>query len=82
MSLHSDNKGLTYMIPLTGKVQLVVFDAQGKEVACLVDSMQAAGRHTIDWPHRKAMAAGAYMVKLTCVCGDSRLEASTSAVIR
>jgi len=52
-----------YALPQAGPVRLIVYDAQGREVARPVDRPQAAGRYTVTFDAR-ALPSGAYFYRL------------------
>lgn len=63
---------LTYALPITGPVTLKVFDMLGREIATLVDGMQQAGFHAIDFDGA-SLASGVYMYRLQAgSCVSSR----------
>lgn len=55
---------IRYALPITSRVQLVVYDALGREVERLVDTEQSAGTYTAMWDAR-THASGVYFYKLT-----------------
>ncbi len=52
-----------YSLPTSGAVSLTAYDLSGREVARLVDGVQAAGTHEAVWV-ADGMASGVYVVKL------------------
>ena len=58
----------TYRLSNEGAVRLAVYDAQGREVATLVDEVQRAGTHSVSWDARTERAAplasGIYFARL------------------
>ena len=52
-----------YALPKPVRIRLAVYDLLGRQVAMLVDGLQAAGQHTITWTPEK-LAAGLYLVRL------------------
>ncbi len=72
-SLSYDLKGrsvnITFTMPTSANVSLVVYDSQGREVKVLVDKYLDKGSHTIKWntkrDRRKAAAGGVYFLKLS-----------------
>lgn len=54
---------ISYSIPYTGKVALIVYDALGREVAVLVNREQTPGRYTVSFD-ASAFASGIYFYKL------------------
>lgn len=54
---------IPYSVERTGQVKLVVYDLLGKEVATLVDGVQAAGSHKVAFG-AKDMTSGVYFYKL------------------
>jgi hypothetical protein len=55
---------ISYSLPRTGDVSLVVYDAVGRPVQTLVSERHEAGRYTATWDAKKA-AAGVYFYTLT-----------------
>lgn len=59
---------LTYSLPADGPVRLAVYDASGREVAVLVERIQAAGVHEVAWNGKDAsgqdLAGGVYFSRL------------------
>jgi photosystem II stability/assembly factor-like uncharacterized protein len=56
--------GITYALPLSGNVELKVYDVLGKEVAEIVNSYMTAGVHNISFD-ASSLASGVYIYKLT-----------------
>ncbi|MGH2569441.1 MAG: T9SS type A sorting domain-containing protein, partial [Bacteroidota bacterium] len=59
---------IQYDLPVSGRVELVVFDILGKKVAVLVDQEQAAGSYEIQWNGTSSggerLATGVYAYRL------------------
>jgi flagellar hook assembly protein FlgD len=59
---------VTYYIPEKCRVTLVIYEASGKKVACLVDEPQEKGIHAVQWngkdAHGASMASGIYLCRL------------------
>jgi flagellar hook assembly protein FlgD len=59
---------ISYTLSLPTRVTLTVYDAQGRQVARLVDGAQQAGRHTAEWTGKsqngRPAGAGVYLVRL------------------
>ncbi|NOZ04505.1 MAG: T9SS type A sorting domain-containing protein [FCB group bacterium] len=59
---------IQYDIPVTGEVQLTVYDVSGREIATLVNDRVAAGTHTVRWDGRNRdggkVASGIYIYRL------------------
>jgi hypothetical protein len=59
---------IRYSIPITGYVRLRVFDVSGREVASLVNGVQSAGTHVVNWHGTddggRTLASGAYFYTL------------------
>jgi len=55
---------IRYALPVSGRVQLVVYDALGREVERLVDADQAPGTYTAMWDATKH-ASGVYFYRLS-----------------
>lgn len=54
---------LAFDLPLTTKVQLRVFDIQGRQVAMLIDGSMTAGSHTVNFDGSR-LASGIYLAQL------------------
>jgi hypothetical protein len=54
---------IQYSIPVSGNVQLTVFDITGRQVATLVNTRQAAGSYAVSWDGSQA-ASGIYFYRL------------------
>jgi hypothetical protein len=55
---------IKYQIPVTGKVKLVVFDALGREVKTLVNTLQTAGVYEVRFD-ASSIASGVYFYRMT-----------------
>ncbi|MBK7047824.1 MAG: VCBS repeat-containing protein [bacterium] len=59
---------LSFTSPRDGHARLEIFDAQGRRVRVLLDSVVAAGRHDLDWDGRdgdgRELASGVYLYRL------------------
>jgi hypothetical protein len=55
---------IRFDLPVSGRVSLQVFDMLGREVARLVDSQLAAGRHRYEW-NALNVASGVYLYRLS-----------------
>jgi hypothetical protein len=59
---------IRYSIPTTGYVRLRVFDVSGRELASLVNGVQSAGTHVVNWHGTddggRTLASGAYFYTL------------------
>ncbi len=59
---------LRYTLPGRGHVGLTIFDVRGREVARLVDGLQTAGEHAVEWDGRDgrgaSVSSGIYLVRL------------------
>jgi hypothetical protein len=54
---------ISYSLPVSGKIQLDIFDAKGARVAQLCSGVQASGRHSVLWSAKTA--SGVYLCRLT-----------------
>ena len=54
---------ITYALPKTGNVNLVVYDILGREVATLVNGVKQAGIHTVNF-NASNLASGIYFYKI------------------
>jgi len=55
---------ISYSIPVSGDVQLKVFDITGREVATLVNAQQNAGSYAVAW-NGSASASGIYLYRVS-----------------
>jgi hypothetical protein len=64
---------ITYALPTAGRVELDVYDVQGRKVASLVDRREGAGIHLVRWDGRDdagaRQPAGVYFARM--VVGDA-----------
>jgi hypothetical protein len=64
----ADRASITYALPHSAMVNLLIVDAQGRRVATLRHEQQEAGHHTATWNGRDAsglpVASGTYFVRL------------------
>ena len=60
---------IEYAIPVAGEVKLEVFNLLGQKVSTLVDGLQEAGGHSVDWNSTdesgQSVASGVYFYRLT-----------------
>jgi hypothetical protein len=54
---------IEYTLPVSGQVHLRIFDVAGRQVATVVDDVQAAGRHGVRFV-TNALPSGVYFVRL------------------
>ena len=54
---------IDYIIPISSKVNIKIFDALGRELITLVDRYLAAGNYTVSWQPEN-IASGIYFYKL------------------
>jgi hypothetical protein len=72
---------ISYRLPQSGRVKLVVFDLLGREVALLAQGVQDAGIHTASWNAVRA-ASGVYFYRLEVFSADgSRKFVSTRNLV-
>jgi hypothetical protein len=57
------NTQIVYELPKAGQISLNVFNLLGEEVTNLVDGMQTAGRHTVEFDG-SGLASGVYLYRL------------------
>lgn len=62
---------LTYTIPASGEVSLIIYDIQGREAARLIDGFQSAGSHKITW-NADNLPSGIYFARLSTANGQSQ----------
>jgi hypothetical protein len=55
---------LSYDLPASGLVSLVIFDVLGREITALVDGYQEAGHHSLEFDGR-GLASGVYIYRLS-----------------
>lgn len=60
---------IRYSLPAAGRVRLLVYDLQGRQVRLLADEVQPAGRHERSWTGTddagRSVASGIYVAVLT-----------------
>jgi len=71
---------ITFHAPVSGEVDLRVYDALGKQVALLMKEHVSAGEHQIRWL-AKGMASGIYIVRLTASMADGRKTVQASSML-
>ncbi len=64
---------IRYDIPVPSRVELVVYDVLGREVARLVDGVQGAGRYTVQF-QAAGIPSGVYIYRLRAESLDDRGE--------
>jgi hypothetical protein len=69
---------ITYTLPEASAVRLAVYDVLGREVARLVDGLQAAGRHAVTW-QAGPLPSGPYVYRLDA---GRHAEARTMLLLR
>lgn len=59
---------ISYDLPQTLQVRLVIYDLKGRQVRTLIDQRQMAGRYAISWDGHndqgKAVASGVFLYRL------------------
>ncbi len=59
---------LRYILPGRGHARLAIFDIRGREIAVLVDGLQTAGEHAVEWNGLSgrgyAVPSGVYLARL------------------
>jgi hypothetical protein len=68
---------IRYALPRAQVAELSIFDVRGRRVSTLVDAVQPAGVHTIQWPV-DALAPGLYLVRLRTTEGIRVTRAAVS----
>ncbi|MFN8366466.1 MAG: T9SS type A sorting domain-containing protein [Candidatus Kapaibacterium sp.] len=63
-----DKTSITFTLPQSERVSLLLVDANGRTVATIADGMYSAGKNTVDF-NTSALANGAYVYKLTTPSG-------------
>lgn len=74
----SDGATITYSVPESADVRLVVYDALGREVATLVDGAVEAGTHSVAFD-ASSLPAGTYLYRMTA---GTHVESGHMAVVR
>lgn len=69
---------IEYALPEAGPVHLVIYDVLGREVAVLVDGVQAAGRHRVQF-EASDLPSGVYLYRLEA---GRYVETSTMTLLR
>jgi hypothetical protein len=54
---------ITYQLPVGAYVEVWVYDLQGREIATLVQGIQPAGTHSVDFPV-SALERGMYLLRM------------------
>jgi hypothetical protein len=60
----SQRTSVRFGVPKDGRVELVVYDVSGREVATLAERHCAAGYHSVDWVAGETVRTGIYFVSL------------------
>jgi hypothetical protein len=60
---------ISYDVPKTSQVKIVIYDVLGRVVATLVDGVQAASKYTVDW-NASNVATGVYFYRMTAKSVD------------
>ena len=71
---------ISYNLPESGSVKLMVFNKLGAEVTTLVNEFQAQGSHTLDL-NRGTLAAGVYIYRLVLQGSKDTSSAPRNMVI-
>ena len=74
-----DRVRISFALPATGRVRIVLYDLAGREVATLVDRIVSAGRHGVT-RDVSGLASGVYFVR--AVDTEGRVETSKIALLR
>ena len=74
---------IQYNLPVTGNVQLTVYDISGREITTLVNGQLEAGSHSVKWDGRirngEKVASGVYIYRLKM---DNYLESKKLLLIK
>lgn len=62
---------IRYHLPSASQVALLIYDLLGREVARLIEEVEAAGMHEVEWNAQKE-ASGVYFYRLKAVAQDGR----------
>ncbi len=68
-----DQVKISYTLSESSPLELKVFDLQGKQIAILENSMQAAGMHQVDW-NASSMPKGMYIVSMKTIHGTQAVK--------
>jgi hypothetical protein len=60
-----------YVLPENGKVKLEIYDLRGKHITTLVDEMEEAGTHVVEFVRTAALQDGIYVYHLSLVGEDN-----------
>jgi hypothetical protein len=71
---------INFQLPADGKVSIKVYDMLGKEVAILMDGMQEAGYHTVQF-NGSNLASGVYFYKLVAENGTERFSKTMKLIL-
>ena len=66
---------ISYAVPRTGKIRLVVYNLLGQQVETLVDGVKAAGTYTVTWDAQH-LASGLYFYRL-----EASVDGQTAKVV-
>lgn len=69
---------IRFDLPEAGTARLMVYDALGRAVACLVDGLVESGRHTV-WFDSASLPSGVYLVRLVT---EGRTETQRLTLVR
>ncbi|MCG6187532.1 T9SS type A sorting domain-containing protein [Maribellus maritimus] len=69
----TDEFHLSFQIPTSGRVNLSVFDIQGRKICTLIDKKLSAGKHIVS-PNNPMIVNGTYIYKLTTSKNSSVLK--------
>jgi hypothetical protein len=75
-----NNTTITYSLPQSGNVQLVVYDKLGQVVSVLVNEEQSAGTHNVI-AYRAELAAGVYHYKVTLNANGETYSVTKTMVV-
>jgi hypothetical protein len=59
---------ISFALPISGPIELKIFDVTGRAVATLADGIQSAGWHTVSWSAENT-GSGVYLVRMTYAGG-------------
>lgn len=64
---------IKYDLPFDSKVEIIVFDISGKEVAEIVNTIQTAGNHSVSF-NAASLSSGIYFYKIFTAGGNQNFE--------
>jgi|GEM_PF-5429258 len=63
-----------YSLPKTSGIQAIVYDALGRQVAILLNTLHSPGKYNLSWEPGDDMMPGMYFLRITTDYGESRVR--------